>query len=111
MKDFAVVVTVVIACASLYGCGQGTAQTETATIEVSTLRCDECVQRVKSAVGKMEGVKNVEVDLDAKQATVEFEPGRVQLASIEQTIAKTGFDANECRRDTAAHASLPSCCQ
>ena len=82
-----------------------------AEIAVNGMTCDMCVEKIESAVGDLEGVHAVSVDLKEKLASVEFEAAKVKLADIEHAIADAGYSANATVRDEAAHEDLPSCCQ
>jgi mercuric ion binding protein len=98
--------------AGIAGCLQHKAEAiETAKIQVKTIQCDMCVATIEKAVSKLDGVKEILVDLDAKVASVEFFPARVQLSQIETAIAGAGYDANQTKRNDEAYARLPACCQ
>ncbi len=82
-----------------------------AMISVPTIQCETCVQTVEAAVKKVEGVKSVKVDLKEKIAHVNFDAEKTNQQKIEKAIAAAGYDANKTKRDEAAHAKLPKCCQ
>lgn len=46
-------------------------------LSVPTVHCDHCVSSISSAVGALEGVEKVAVDLGRKDVTVSFDEGRV----------------------------------
>ncbi|MCA9680876.1 MAG: heavy-metal-associated domain-containing protein [Myxococcales bacterium] len=62
-------------------------------IDVQGMTCDSCVQAITHEVGLLEGVNNVAVDLEGHKATVTFTEGAVELAAIEQTIERIGYEA------------------
>ncbi|NLO21907.1 MAG: heavy-metal-associated domain-containing protein [Syntrophomonadaceae bacterium] len=58
-------------------------------IEVAGMSCNHCVQSVKNALEKITGVKEVEVNLEAGQATVQGED--LLPDNISKTIEELGF--------------------
>ena len=65
----------------------------TAVLSVSGMTCMHCVARVKKAALALAGVKDVQVDLAAKTATVEFDPQQVNLSAIKEAITASGYPA------------------
>ena len=65
---------------------------ETITIPVGGMSCSHCVQTLEKGLGKIEGVKNVNVELNEKRATMEI-TGDLQALrkQVEATILKLGF--------------------
>jgi copper ion binding protein len=82
-----------------------------AMISLPTIQCETCVQTVESAVKKVNGVKAVSIDPDKKMAHVNFDEKKTSQEKIENAIAAAGYNANKTKRDEAAHAKLPKCCQ
>ena len=83
----------------------------TATIAVTTVKCEMCVDNITKALDNVEGVQKAEVDLKQKIATVQYAPTQVTLATLEGVIADAGYDANSKKRNEDAYHSLPRCCQ
>ena len=52
--------------------------------------CGGCANAIRNAVGAIDGVENVEVDVDTKQVRVEHNEN-VERATIEQALDKAGF--------------------
>ena len=94
----------------LFGC-QKDSSLETATIKASTMVCGTCAKTIKKAVYTVEGVKDVNVDVDKKIVEVKFVPAQTNLATIEQAITEVGYDANDKERDADAYAKLDECCK
>lgn len=61
---------------------------------VPGVSCQHCVAAVTSEVGKLVGVKNVDVNLDSKLVTVEFGDS-VAPESIVAAIKEAGYDEVE----------------
>lgn len=84
---------------------------KTETIKINSMVCSQCVDRLNKAIGSIDGVKNVEVDLKKKQAVVTFDESVTSLDKIENVITATGYDANSKKADKSAFDKLPECCQ
>ncbi len=55
------------------------------------ISCGHCVMAIKRAVGALEGVASVDGDPGSKKVTVEYDPARVALSRIEETMAAEGY--------------------
>ncbi len=66
----------------------------TATINAPSISCGHCVMAIKKAVGKLEGVSSVEGDPGTKKVTVDYDPSKVSLEKIEETMAAEGYPAS-----------------
>ncbi len=65
---------------------------EKTTLKVDGMSCEHCVKAVTGAVGALPGVTKVAVDLAAKTVTVEYDPGKTTLDSINAEIEEQGYD-------------------
>lgn len=63
---------------------------ETTNLSVEGMTCQGCVDKVESAVKKVDGVESVDVDLQSNTAKVTY-ASAANLTSIEQAIADAGF--------------------
>jgi len=63
-----------------------------AVIKVDGMACEHCVKAVKTAVGALEGVSTVEVDLEGGLVTVEYDPGRTSVGAMNTAIEDQGYD-------------------
>ncbi len=61
-------------------------------LKVEGMSCSHCEHAVKTAVGALDGVSSVLVDLAGKTATVEFEASKVKLQEIINAIEEQGYD-------------------
>ena len=104
------VLLVVFAAFVVIGC-QKSSSLETATIKANSMVCGTCAKTIKKAVYTVEGVKDVNVDVDKKIVEVKFVPAQTNLATIEQAITEAGYDANDKKRDADAYAKLDECCK
>ena len=60
------------------------------TIKIEGMSCDHCVKSVNAALNGLEGISQVQVDLEAKQALVDAENVSDQM--IKQAIEDIGFE-------------------
>ena len=96
--------------ALLLGC-QRKDQLESVTINVNSIVCGTCARTIEKAVAKVEGVKEINVDLDKKIAQVKFIPTMVTLDKLENAITGVGYDANDKKRSPQAYENLDACCK
>ena len=61
------------------------------TIKINGMTCNHCVMAVTRALEKIDGVKNVKVDLTKAEATFdEIKP--VDMEVVKEQIRKAGYD-------------------
>jgi copper chaperone len=63
----------------------------TTVFEVDGMSCNHCVNSIKQAVGDLDGVTSVAVDLKTGQVTVGYTAGLVAIQTIRETIEDQGF--------------------
>ncbi|KAB2881372.1 heavy-metal-associated domain-containing protein [bacterium] len=81
------------------------------TIDVPTIKCGSCVKTVSNALKQLKGVEEVTVDKKSKTAVVKYDPSKLKVNDLETAISKSGYDANEVKRDKKAFDELDSCCR
>ncbi len=60
-------------------------------VNVEGMSCSHCENAVKNAVGALNGVENVIVDLSAKKVIVEYDAEKVSVDIIKGTIEDQGY--------------------
>ena len=66
-----------------------------ATIQVKGMRCDDCVRRVAESLLGVEGVDDVEVDLERGEARVQLNENEpAERDELERAVADAGFVAD-----------------
>jgi len=63
-----------------------------AVLNVPSVSCNHCKMAIEGAVGALAGVRSVDVDVDAKSVTVDFETGDVTLEAIEAAVQEEGYE-------------------
>lgn len=85
---------------------------KTETVEIkSSVVCGMCEDRVKKDLAFEKGVRSVEVNLETKIITVEFNPKKTDKEKIKKAITKIGYDADEMLAEDKAYEKLPACCK
>ena len=86
-------------------------QTVKAVIALPTMKCEMCAGVITTAVKTLDGVQEVTVDKDTKQATVVYVTNKLDKQTIEHAIANAGYDADTVKRNETAFNGLSACCQ
>lgn len=66
---------------------------ETMTFPVKGMSCKMCVKHVTTALLGVAGVTEVEVNLDAAQATVTYDPALANTGAFKAAVAEAGYEA------------------
>lgn len=63
-------------------------------IKVGGMSCQGCVKGVTGALAAIDGVSQVEVSLDAAEARVRFDEGKVEAGQLLAAVEAAGFEAS-----------------
>jgi copper chaperone len=61
-------------------------------LNVEGMSCSHCVNAVTKAVTALDGVSGVNVNLEGKTVTVDYDVDQVSLESIKEAIEEEGYD-------------------
>ncbi|MBU0733484.1 MAG: copper ion binding protein [Proteobacteria bacterium] len=61
-----------------------------ATIKIQGMSCKHCVMAVQKALGEIDGVKDVKVDLEKSEATFD-EATPVDMNTVREAVKKAGY--------------------
>ena len=64
-------------------------------LNVDGITCQHCVDTIKDAVGIIEGVLRVEVDIEQKKVSVEFDEKLAKLIDLIVKIEEIGFEVRK----------------
>ncbi len=64
---------------------------ESTTLIAPDISCEHCQHAIEGAVGTLEGVSQVKVDIRAKVVHIDYDPEIVTLAKIEEVLDDTGY--------------------
>ena len=69
-----------------------TNKTRTDKFTVLNMTCMHCVGRVDKALKELNGVENVNVSLENKSATIEYNPQKVTVSDFEKVVTESGYE-------------------
>jgi len=69
------------------------AETVTQTFTIENMTCAMCPITVRKAMERVDGVRSVEVDFEAKTATAVFDPSTTSTADIAAASTNAGYPA------------------
>ncbi len=72
---------------------------EMTTLGIAGMSCGACVRHVSRAIGGLNGVMHVDVDLQANRAVVEHLPDSVGETALIAAITDAGYSASAMDRD------------
>jgi copper chaperone CopZ len=76
------------------------AVTKKATIRVDGMKCSKCTGSVEKALKATAGVEKVEMNLERKEAVIEYDDEKVTEAKLREVINATGFKVVEEKPDS-----------
>ena len=76
------------------------AATKKSTIRVDGMKCSKCTGSVEKALKATAGVEKVEVSLERKEVTVEYDDEKVTETKLREVINGTGFKVVEDKSGT-----------
>ncbi len=83
---------------------------KTAEIKTSAV-CEMCKERIEGKVSKLDGVSEVNLDVDTKMLKIKYDESKIKLEEIRITISNLGYDADDVKRNPKAYKKLPKCCR
>ena len=65
-----------------------------ATIQIETLTCPSCMQKIENGVKSLDGVNknNIKVLFNSSKVKVEYDDEKVSIKDIENAIDKLGYE-------------------
>ena len=66
------------------------AQTDSITVRVKGMRCEECAHKVKNVVKKLPGIEGVSFNIERRTATIAYDRAQTCVDSIQARLAATG---------------------
>lgn len=64
----------------------------TETIVVPEIHCDHCKTSIEGALSPLAGVARAEVDIDARQVTVDYDEATIDRAELIDAIEDQGYE-------------------
>lgn len=66
---------------------------ESTTIKIGGMTCGGCAGSVAKVLKALPGIAVADVSLEDAEARVEFDPAKVDIATMRAAVEKAGFDA------------------
>ena len=72
---------------------------KTATIQVETLACPSCIQKIEGAVKRLDGVDQdtIKISFNSSRVKLDFEEEKITIEEIEEAITKVGYEVQKSR--------------
>ncbi len=64
---------------------------ESTTLVAPDISCEQCQRAIEGAVGQLEGVSQVKVDIPTRTVQIDYDPQKVTLTKIEEILDDTGY--------------------
>lgn len=70
-----------------------------ATIQLETLTCPSCMQKIEGAVKGLDGIEqdSVQVSFNSSRVRLNFDANQVSIEDIEKAITKVGYEVQKSR--------------
>lgn len=65
---------------------------QTEVIKIEGMTCMGCVNSVKNVLEKIPGLASAEVSLERKQATIQYDAAKADIAQFRNAIKDAGFE-------------------
>ncbi|MBP7829717.1 MAG: heavy-metal-associated domain-containing protein [Kiritimatiellae bacterium] len=93
--------------------GAGCARQDIRTLEIKVpqMGSPECARIVEDAFKKVDGIEQVEIDVDQRRIFVRYDGLKMGIVNIEYHLTAAGFDANDKPGRPDARAKLPPECR
>lgn len=64
---------------------------ETRTVAIEGMTCENCVKHVRKALKRVNGVKDVNVDLESATATVTYDTTKTDMPALHDALLQSGY--------------------
>ena len=68
---------------------------QTVKMQVNGMVCSACQSNVKKTIKSVDGVTDVEVNLEKKFAVFTFDPKKVKIEQVQKAVTDKGFEAGK----------------
>ena len=106
----AIILLVLFGCSSIINQGQSN-NLQIDEINIPTAQCYMCVANIENALNGIDGILKYKVELETNKVKVKYNTDKLSLQSIEQSISKAGYQANNTAADVDAYNKLSMCCR
>lgn len=75
---------------------------DTANLKLRGMSCASCANNIEEAIRSVPGVDACSVNFGAEQATVTYDPGKTDVAAIQEAVDEAGYSAQPMQDDILA---------
>ena len=114
MKTKIILKSLIISIGMVFFFGNGCSSQDKKTVELkikTSAVCGQCKDRIEKGMAYEKGIKDINLDVDTKIATVKYNPAKTTPSDIRKAISKLGYDADSIPADEIAYRKLPPCCK
>ncbi len=83
---------------------------KTVNLKIKGMTCQGCVDKVQSALNKVDGVKKSEVTLASNSAVIVYDAQKTNEKVLRKAVNSTGFKVVEAKAVKASSKKSGSCC-
>lgn len=65
---------------------------EKVSLNVEGMSCGHCVNAIKNALGELDGIVEVDVNLEEKKVNVEYDNSKITIDKIKEVIDEEGYE-------------------
>ena len=65
---------------------------ETTEMKITGMHCNNCVEKIETALSNLEGIQNASVNFENSVAEIVYDPSAVTMETISTTITDLGFN-------------------
>ena len=73
--------------------------------------CEMCKNNIEKSLSALEGVEMAELDLVTKKVKIKYDEDLIDVATLRQAIANTGYEADDVPARPKARENLADCCK
>lgn len=72
---------------------------KSATIQLETLACPSCTQKIEGALKALEGIDKdtIKISFNTSKVKLDFDEGKVSIDDIEDAIKRMGYDVEKSK--------------
>ncbi|MBF0351096.1 MAG: copper-translocating P-type ATPase [SAR324 cluster bacterium] len=74
-----------------------------AHVKIRGMTCAACVSRIEKKVSKLEGIKNISVNLATEYAEIQFDADKIRMSMIKEEIRKAGYEPVDIETQDQQH--------
>lgn len=85
-----------------YGVKESDESIREISLPIAGMTCASCVRAVERAIGKLDGIREVSVNLATEKARIVYYPSKIRLSQIRDAISRAGYEPLEIENTNQA---------